>query len=155
MLLVYSCSSTPIYNLNLSAYCFLGRALHRLRGPCLDSLHSLCASFFQEDPALDPALQMCLTRAEQRERITSLNLLVMLCLMQPRMLLANSKIQFSCELHIHLRAKTPVLFLSASLYIRSLSDFFILLCFWYQHLSWLHDRLVSSSKAESFSSHVL
>lgn len=37
-------------------------------------------------PELDPALQMCLTRAEQRARITSLNLLVMPHLMQPRML---------------------------------------------------------------------
>lgn len=36
----------------------------------------------------DPAFQVCLTSAEQRRGITSLGLLVILCLMQPRRLLA-------------------------------------------------------------------
>lgn len=39
-------------------------------------------------PALDPALHLCITRAELSGRITSLDLLAMLFLMQPRRLLA-------------------------------------------------------------------
>lgn len=67
--------------------------------------------------------------------------------MKPIMLLRGNKIQFSCGLHVHLRGKSSVLFPSASCHMRNLSYFFILLCFWYQHLSWLHGRLVSPNEA--------
>lgn len=44
-------------------------------------------SLVLESPAVDTALQMDLTKAEQMGRITSLTLLSMLCLLHPRMLL--------------------------------------------------------------------
>lgn len=40
-------------------------------------------SLMLRSPALDQALQMCLTSVEQKERITSLNLPDMVCLLQP------------------------------------------------------------------------
>lgn len=53
--------------------------------PLLDSLQYFPFSLALWSSAWDPALQMHLTRALQKERITSLNLLAMLILTKPRM----------------------------------------------------------------------
>lgn len=47
----------------------------------------LCLSFTGE-PSTGPSIQMCFSRAKERRRVTSLHLLVELCLMQPKMLSA-------------------------------------------------------------------
>ena len=51
---------------------------------------------------MDAVLQMCATNAEQRGRITSIGLLAMLLLMQPRMLLAASAARAHCWLVFNL-----------------------------------------------------
>jgi len=60
-------------------------------GPSLDPLQYARVSLELGSPALDTALQMCLTRAEQSGRIMSLNLLAM----QPKKLFAF----FAMRLH--------------------------------------------------------
>lgn len=64
------------------------QSLNHLCGLSQVSLWYVHVSLILVIPVLDPALQMCLTRAEERGRITSLDLLLMLCLTQPRVLLA-------------------------------------------------------------------
>ena len=56
---------------------------------------------------MDTALHMCLTRAEQRGRIASLDLLEMLFLMQTRMLLACFAATVYCWLMDNLGLWTP------------------------------------------------
>lgn len=93
---------------------------NRLCGPSLGSLSYACVCVEMWSPKLDPALELCLTRAEQRERITSLNLLAMLFLMQTRRLpgffaarvhrwLTVSLVLFSARLLCSWSAPQPVL----------------------------------------------
>ena len=57
---------------------------------------------------MDAVLQMCATNAEQRGRITSIDLLAMLLLMQPRMLLAAFATRVHCNPMVSLFAtRTP------------------------------------------------
>ena len=60
-------------------------ALSSLCNVLLDSLPYAHVGLVLENPELDRGLQMCLIRAEQKGRITSLDLLARLCLVQPRM----------------------------------------------------------------------
>jgi len=53
------------------------------------SSKSVSLLYWVRSPELDPALQTCLTRAEQMKIITSLDLLATLFTMQPRGLLAS------------------------------------------------------------------
>jgi len=64
------------------------QSLHYLCGSLPDSFLYVHVSLVLGSPALDTALQTCLTRADQRRRITSLDLLAALCLKQPKMLVA-------------------------------------------------------------------
>lgn len=59
--------------------------LNHVHGPSLDLLQYVAISLALGSSALDPTVQMCLTRAKQRVRITSLSLLETLCSMQPKM----------------------------------------------------------------------
>lgn len=56
-----------------------------------DSLQHVFVCLKLGRPELDPALQMCLTSADWKGRITSVSLLVMLFLMQSRTLLATQQ----------------------------------------------------------------
>lgn len=67
--------------------CQMLQSPNHLCGPSLDSLLHAHVCIELGSPKLDPALELCLTRAEQRGRITSLSLLAMLFLMQTRRLL--------------------------------------------------------------------
>lgn len=60
---------------------------NHLCGPLLDSLLYAHVCIELGSPKLDPALELCLTKAEQRGRSASLNSLAMLFLMQTRRLL--------------------------------------------------------------------
>lgn len=61
------------------------QSLNHVHGPLLDLLQYVAISVVLGSSALDPTVQMCLTRAKQRVRITSLSLLETLCSMQPKM----------------------------------------------------------------------
>ena len=64
------------------------QSLSHLCGPLLGSLQYVHVRLVLGSPEQDPALRMGLISAEQRGRITSLDLLAILLLMQPKMLLA-------------------------------------------------------------------
>lgn len=63
---------------------------------------------------LNPLLQMCLTRYEKREKITSLILLAMLCLMQSRSLLTIAVKVHCWFMFIFLPTRTPRMLLCRS-----------------------------------------
>lgn len=63
------------------------RPLNDLHGTVLDSFQHVHVCLVEGSLGVDTALQVCLTSAEQTERITFLSLLAMLCPVQPRMLL--------------------------------------------------------------------
>lgn len=74
-------------------------------------------------PDLDPVFQMCLRRAGKKERITSLNLLGMFCLLYPRILM----IIFGMRVHFCLTVslvspRTSRFFLQSWLLVRQPSD---------------------------------
>jgi len=74
--------------------------LNHLCGLLLDSFQYVHVSLVLGSPAMDTALQFCLSRAEQRLRITSLDLLAMLCLLHPGRLaatLSQGHIAGSCQ----------------------------------------------------------
>lgn len=60
---------------------------------------SICSSVSRtEEPSTGHSTQMCLTRAEERGRMTSTDLLALLCLIQPRKLLAFFDMRTHCWL---------------------------------------------------------
>ena len=65
-------------------------------------LPPVCPCLVLGSPTLDLALQLCLTGAEQRGRITSLELLAVLLLMQPRRLVAFLATRARCWLVVDL-----------------------------------------------------
>jgi len=65
--------------------------LHRTRGPLLGCPQHAHVSLVLGSPALNAALRARLASAEQRGRITSLDLLATLFAAQPRRLLRASK----------------------------------------------------------------
>lgn len=71
---------------------------NHLHGPSMELLQDVHISLVLGSPAL----QVCLTRARQGWRITSLDLLAMLCLMQPRRLLAAFAARAHCRLLVNL-----------------------------------------------------
>lgn len=65
------------------------QSLHQFHDLTLDSFQYVHVALIQGSLELDPALQMCLNMAEERRKITSLDLMVVLSLMQPKMLLTT------------------------------------------------------------------
>lgn len=59
------------------------QSLHHLHGLSLSLFQCVHISLILQSSDLDPAVQVCLTRAEQRGRITSINLPAVLFLMHP------------------------------------------------------------------------
>ena len=76
--------------------------LDNLDGLLLDSLQCIHVSHVLGSRAL----QMCLTSAEQKGKITSLNLLAMFCLMQPWRLLAFFAARAHCCLTVNQSIRT-------------------------------------------------
>jgi len=90
-------------------------------GPPLDPLQQLHVFSVLRAPELDKGLQVGLTRAEQRGRITSLDLLAMLLLMKPRIWLAFWAVSAHCQVMLSFRStSTPKSFSSGLLSIHSL-----------------------------------
>lgn len=58
------------------------QCLNHLHGPLLYQIQYVPVSLILGSSALDSTLQMCLSSAEQSERVSSLSLLAMLCLIQ-------------------------------------------------------------------------
>lgn len=82
--------------------------INQLGGPLMHSIHYAYVPPVLGSPALDPAPQVCLTKAEERERFTSLDLLAMLFLVQPRRLLAAFVAGARCCLTVSLLSiRTP------------------------------------------------
>ena len=82
--LSHRCSSLNIlHSLSLSSEEIL-QSLNHLLDPLLSSLQYMLVSLVLGSPALAIGLQMGLTSAEQRGRITSLDLLATLSLIQPK-----------------------------------------------------------------------
>ncbi|KAK4807440.1 hypothetical protein QYF61_001991 [Mycteria americana] len=89
-------------------------------GPPLDPLQQLHVLLVLRTPELDAVLQGGLTRAEQRGRIPSLDLLATLLWMQPRMLLAFWAASAHCRLMSSLSSiSTPKSFSTGLLSIPS------------------------------------
>ena len=78
------------------------QSLNHLCCLALDSLQDIPVYLLLGSPSLNPALQIFITRAEQRRGITSVNLLAVLCLMQSRMPLAFFSVRAQCWLTFNL-----------------------------------------------------
>lgn len=78
------------------------QALDHLCGFSLKSLLSVLVSLVPGRPELDTVFQMCLTRAAQAGRISSLGLLAIFCLMQPGIPLAFFARRAHCWLMVNL-----------------------------------------------------
>ncbi|XP_069664098.1 coiled-coil domain-containing protein 169 isoform X3 [Haliaeetus albicilla] len=63
--------------------CQMLQSLHHLHSPVLDLLQEVPVLLVPGSPELDPALQICLTSAKEKGRITSLDLLAAFFLMEP------------------------------------------------------------------------
>ena len=91
------------------------RFLHCLHGPSLDLLRYVHVSLVLGSPELETGLQVQPHQCKERGRITSLNPLTSLCLMQPRIPLAFSATKTFCRLMVSLLSTRLPRFFSAEL----------------------------------------